>query len=415
MSIKIKYFLSAIALIISGVIITVFLISGSAKNSSPVVNADEVRAFLTAETKNPQLETINSRIKFFAEKVQKDNFGPVTTGMLAGAYSARFGISGDINDLVTSDSLWKMTGRKYNGTKTSVYQSLSMNSLARHEFKKSLDYAYNAYLIGEHKNISEGMIFDAYIETGNYEEARRLLNSQRNNTEFSYLIRASKYKEITGDIDSALIFMSLALDIAKSNPTRPGLITWTNNSLAAIYIKAENYGKAYELYLNSLKLDPNNYKALEGIAVIASVNDKNYALAEEILLDLSKRLLSPDPYLNMYKVAKLQGDNAKKKEYLDKFITISSDPKYGKMYNKYLAEISADEFSDFNKALNIAQSEISERPTPASYFLLAWIYSKQGDYTKAIDIIKNNVEDKTFDPEILAKIDRIYLNETKKM
>ena len=76
---------------------------------------------------------------------------------------------------------------------------------------------------------------------------------------------------------------------------------------------------------------------------------------------------------------------------------------------------SADEYGDFDKAINIAQSEISERPTPASYFLLAWIYSKQGDNRKAIEIIKNNVEDKTFDPEILAKIDRIYLNETKKM
>lgn len=412
---KLKYFLSLTVLLLIAIFNLFVITSCSKKSSGNVVKPEEVRAFLTTESVNPQLDKINSRIKFFQEKVQKDNFGTVTTGMLAGAYSGRFGITGNINDLVISDSLWEITNKKYNGTKASVYQSLSMNSLARHEFKKSLDYAFNAYEIGEHKSITEGMLFDANIETGNYEEAHKLLNSIKNNKEFSYLIRASKYKEITGDIDSSAIFMALALDIAKSNPTRPVLITWTNNSLAAIYMKMEEYEKAYELYTGTLKLDPNNYKALEGIASIASINDKNYGFSEEILLGIAEKLHSPDPYLNLYKIAKLGGNDAKKKEYLDKFIALSSNPKYGKMYNKYLAEILADEYGDFSKAEQIALNEISERPTPSSYFLLAWVYYKQGNNAKAIDIIKNKVEDKTYDPEILAKIDRIYLNETKKL
>ena len=60
-------------------------------------------------------------------------------------------------------------------------------------------------------------------------------------------------------------------------------------------------------------------------------------------------------------------------------------------------------------------SEIKERPTPAAYFLLAWAYYKGGDSGRSIDIIKKEVEGKTSDPDILAKIDKIFLEETKKM
>jgi tetratricopeptide (TPR) repeat protein len=394
---------------------SVIFFSCSKKSTETIVNAVEIRSILTAETGSSEIQHINRRINFFTEKVKKDNFGCVTTGMLGNAYSTRFSLTGDINDIITSDSLLNISNVKYNGTKASVFVSLSMNALVRHEFKRAVDYAYSAYNLGENKSISAGVLFDALVETGEYEAAKIRLNSLTDTKEVSYLIRASKYKELTGDMDSAIIFMQAALEESRTNPTRPGLICWANNSLAALYIKSKDYAHAYEHYINTLKLDRNNYKALEGIAVIASLNDGNYSLAEEILLHVSKKISSPDPYLNLYKLAKRQNDEVKKKDYLDKFMKLSSNPAYGKMYNRYLAEIYADEFRDFEKAKQIAESEINERPSPASYFLLAWVYFKSGDTGKAIDIIKNNVEDKTYDPEILTKIDRIYLDETKKM
>ena len=47
--------------------------------------------------------------------------------------------------------------------------------------------------------------------------------------------------------------------------------------------------------------------------------------------------------------------------------------------------------------------------------MLAWAYFQNGDTEKSIEIIKQNVEGKTTDPETLTKIDRIYLEQTKKM
>ena len=85
------------------------------------------------------------------------------------------------------------------------------------------------------------------------------------------------------------------------------------------------------------------------------------------------------------------------------------------MYNKYVVNIESEEFKNFDKAKEIAESEIAERPTAASYFMLAWAYFQSGDTEKSVQIIKQNVEGKITDPETLTKIDRIYLEQTKKM
>lgn len=393
----------------------------SGKSPQPIVNANEIKTFLaelnTVDMSNKHLENINNRIQFLNRKMEQDNSGPVTAGLLAGALSQRFEETGNISDIITADSLLLVANRKFNGSKTQILQSLSINALKRHEFKASLEYAYNAYILGEHKSISAGMLFDVYIETGNYLQAVNILNDIGGRDEYSYLIRASKLKQSKGDIDSSIIYMKMALETARKNTGSAAEynIKWTENNLAMLYFTNEDFETSYDVFMNSLNRDKNNYKALEGIAFIAAAHDKNFQLAEEILLYLSLKLQTPDPYLNLYKISKLAGNTETKKGYLDEFIKRTQNPQYGKMYNRYFAEIYAEEFRDFDKAKEIAFEEIAERPTPSSYYLLAWINSKQGDNKAAVDIIKNFVEGKTNDPTILIGIEKIYFEETKKM
>ena len=208
--------------------------------------------------------------------------------------------------------------------------------------------------------------------------------------------------------------MKSVYKIAK-NDNNISMICYSDNLIGVYSIEAGNMKQAYEVYLDALGSNPHYIAALEGIAAIALMNDKNAEIAKDIYESLSQTLASPDPYLNLYKIAKFNNDNAKKQEYLDRFYKMANDPKYGRMYNKYIINIDAEDFKNFDKAKEIAESEVQERPTPASYFLLAWAYFQNGENEKSIEIIKDKVEGKTSDPEILAKIDRIYLEQTKKM
>ena len=81
---------------------------------------------------------------------------------------------------------------------------------------------------------------------------------------------------------------------------------------------------------------------------------------------------------------------------------------YGGMYNKYNALLAADEFNKPLEALEIAQQEAKQRATPQSYDLLAWSYYAKGDLKKALDIIENEVANKTFEPEVLYHMAEIY-------
>ena len=78
------------------------------------------------------------------------------------------------------------------------------------------------------------------------------------------------------------------------------------------------------------------------------------------------------------------------------------------MYHKYLAILEAEDFNNAEAAVGIAREEITNRPTPQSYDLLAWGYYHQKKFKLALDIVKRHVEDQTFEPESYYHIGMIY-------
>ena len=92
----------------------------------------------------------------------------------------------------------------------------------------------------------------------------------------------------------------------------------------------------------------------------------------------------------------------------ERFITSVSDKRYGDMYNKYLFYIAIDKNKDFDRALQIAQREVKNRPTSQSYDLLAWAYHNMGKKDDALTIAKNHVENKSNEPDALYHLGAIY-------
>ena len=54
------------------------------------------------------------------------------------------------------------------------------------------------------------------------------------------------------------------------------------------------------------------------------------------------------------------------------------------------------------------QEEITNRPTPETYDLLAWNYYQKGDYKKSLMVAKEFVISKIFEPEVLYHLAEIY-------
>ena len=116
----------------------------------------------------------------------------------------------------------------------------------------------------------------------------------------------------------------------------------------------------------------------------------------------------PEAILMLAEIAEIEGNEIAKLDYLRKFISVVSQPRYQMMYNKYLSLLKAEEFDDVKSAIEIANEEIANRPTPQSHDLLAWAYFHDGQIEKALEVAKRNVEDQTFEPESLYHLGIIY-------
>jgi len=397
-------------------IITLFIFNGCSKQQGNIVKMNDIKSYLLVDNnkKSKDLENANTNINFWAKRLKDNPGNSFFQQTLAGWMDSRFRLTGNIDDLLTADTLLQAANKDAKEHDVSLLHGLSQNAISRHQFKLALEYARKAFTLTEARFTSAMLLADVLMETGSYDEAHSILIMFKDSSALPYLIRTSRFYQHEGNLDSAIIDMKAAYSIAEHDNNN-SMVCFADNLIGTYSIEAGNMQQAYDVFLDALKHNPNYIAAIEGIATIAIVNDKNTDIAKDIYESLSQSLSSPDPYLNLYKIAKYNNDEAKKQEYLKTFLAKATDARYGRMYNKYVVNIEAEEFKNFPKAKQIAESEIAERPTPSSYFMLAWAYFQNGDTEKSIEIIKQNVEGKTTDPETLTKIDRIYLEQTKKM
>ena len=118
----------------------------------------------------------------------------------------------------------------------------------------------------------------------------------------------------------------------------------------------------------------------------------------------------PESHLLLAEIASFEGNENEKLTQLRLFKSLVSPPSYKNMYHKYLALIEAEDLHNPDASIEIAKSEITNRPTPQSFDLLSWGLYHQGNYTQALEIATRNVEGQTFEPDAYYHLGMIYLS-----
>ncbi len=349
------------------------------------------------------LKNCNDEILFWNEK-NIVSTSDTYQSKIASAYAHRFAVTGKMQDVFTSDSLYKQV-LKADSNRVGAYQALAINCMTRHEFRQAKFYIYKALAIGDNKSPSLYSLFDINMELGDYAGAKHILSRFENKNAFSCLIREAKVDDQEGRLDVAIEKMERAFERIKDDPS---LSSWTLSNLGDMYGHAGRVEEAYRAYLSVLKKNPAHDFALKGIAWIALSHDHNTDLAKQIVSTLAKRKEMPDMHLLLSKIAEQENNILEKNNQLQLFTQKATLPKYGDMYNKYLALLEAEEFKNPTKTVEIATIEINNRPTPQSYDLLAWGYFQQGQVEKAVLVAQRYVEGKTFEPEAIYHLGVIY-------
>ena len=386
-------------------LILTILIWSCKDRTETVVNPRDYDDYLTFYT-NASSDASTEEIRFWLERLNQNSHDEVAVLKLAGLYSARFKISGEISDLEVSDSLYHSVLKTKPAGSVEIYHSLATNAVTQHRFQAAKEYVKKAIELNDKRAGSLMILVDVSLELGDYATARRTLQQFRNKNSFAYLIREAKLKDHEGDLEGAISSMERAYHRIEGNK---GLSQWALCNLADMYGHAGRISEAYQLYLETLKINPHDDYALKGIAWIAFSRDFNTTEAKRIINTLASRKKMPETNLLLAEIAAFENDGNEKLAQLKRFKSFVSQPAYKNMYHKYLATIEAEDFDNADESIAIAKMEIENRPTPQSFDLLAWGLYHQGNFSQALEIARQKVEGHTFEPEAYYHIGRIYL------
>jgi tetratricopeptide (TPR) repeat protein len=374
------------------------------ENITQVTNKKDYISYLSTDrTKN--YDNAVAERDFWSNKMSADTTGVGSLSPLAGAYNTIFDNTGDAENLYKAEKLYLKGIENSAHNKDGFTRSLARNYISQHRFKEAKEILEESYNGISNKRATEHLLFDVYMELGDYEEAYKMLERVKNNSDFNYLIRVAKWSDYKGDLDSAIRYLEQARQIADERKSTP-LMIWTYTNIGDYYGHAGRINDAYNEYLKALRLDPENAYAKKGIAWILYSAEKDTEAANQILDSVMVHHKAPDYYLLKAEMAAYNNNESESEKYTTKFLNAVENGNYGAMYNAYLIEIYADESPE--KALQLAQTEVSNRATPESYHLLALAQLKSQQPEQALETIEKYVKGKTSEPMALYHSALVY-------
>jgi len=314
-----------------------------------------------------QIALINeSDLEFWQNRVQRGPENFVNLSKYASALTSRFHMYGDISDLMLADSIMQKITSQYN--EPWMLLSLAGYKMMQHRFEEAKDYVDTVVEMKAEKYAAQMMLFDADFELGDEYHSDYILKRNYSPSDYAYNFRLSKFDHYKGAIDSAIAHMMKAASLATASPY---LKTAALSNAADLCIHNGEMKKAAALYERCIRFNSCDFHSIIGLGWIALVHDRNDSLAQKVFAFTAKNLKSPDPLLKLSQSYELS-DTATSKKYAQDFVTQASKPVYGNMYNKYLILVYTSVLNNPEKALVIAQKEMTNRRTPQTASWLAW-------------------------------------------
>jgi len=264
------------------------------------------------------------------------------------------------------------------------FEALAFKSsvqLSLHHFKEALETGKRAMTINANNGFIYGVLCDANVELGNYEEAVKMsdrMQSVRPGLE-SYS-RASYLREIYGDNNGAKVAMKMAYEAGLPGSEES---SWAGNALAHLYINTGDLKNAEDLS-NAILLQRPSYAfatdALGSIELARGNYDKAIALFDNAI----KVMPEFSFYENKAKAYESKGEFDKAKEIYNTVLTMLKEDAAAGHYAEMDMAMVYLKLKDLTNALKYAKIEYERRPDNIDVNnTMAWVHYHMGNYTDA--------------------------------
>src|SRR5580658_8891704 len=274
--------------------------------------------------------------------------------------------------------------------------------LGEHEYPAALEAAKSL-----NKRVPDdvevyGLLTDADVELGNYEDAEDsaqwMLNLRRGNR--PALKRAAHLRELFGDTEGAYELMDLAFQ--STPPTDTGERADILTQMAHFQLASGGNDAAEKLLQHALTDRPGYPAALESLAEVR-ISQKRY---EEAVVLLQQRYQAVPRAGNLYDLAEalqLAGHDAEAKQAFADFESKALLESSGKdNSNRKLVYYYVDQARQPAKALKAAQWEYAWRHDSYTLDAYAWALAANGEYEAANEQMQKALQVGIKDPKILS-------------
>ncbi|WP_299249438.1 hypothetical protein [uncultured Aquimarina sp.] len=373
---------------------------GCSTNENKITNWHEYSGFL--KSLKSQDTTIKTSVEiehnFWLTKMHKHPEQIPYLSRVAFTYTKLFKENGGVKNLVEAEGLLKIVNNKTHYKNVDFLRALAGIYMSKHQFKESLSMLQKADSLQKNKRSTNKMLFDVYMELGNFNAAKNKLDKLKYKEDFDFLVRIAKWVDHQGNLNDAIGYMKSASLLANKSKNKT-LICWAYSALAEYYGHQGKIQLSYDYYLKALKKDPSYLYALKGIAWITFSYDKDVKSAKKIIETIYQIRPTPDLLLLKAEFAKFQGELSEKKQFISEYQKLLQNKGYAGMYNRHDILLFANDPKKAHKAIQIALQEIKNRPSPSSYDLLAWAYFNNDQPVEALKTFKIYVANKPSTPE----------------
>lgn len=273
--------------------------------------------------------------------------------------------------------------------------------LSQHRFSEAKQIAETAKNINPDNAYVYGVLVDANVEMGKYEEAVKMSDRmQEIKPSLESYSRASYLREIYGDYPGAIEAMKMAVQagVPGSEPW-----CWSKKTLGYLYEQTKDWEKASLQYEDILSTRPSYAYALSGMARIEK-NKKNYPGALKLLEQASAIMPEFSFTEEAADIYSLQGETEKAKaEYAKVLAMLKEDEASGHLVSLEMCRIYT-KTGEYQLAIDEAMKEYKERPDNIDVnHALAWASYKIKDNEKAVQYLSTALKTGSKDPELLER------------
>jgi len=356
------------------------------------------RAFAPSWSSNEQV------ISSMEERLKEDPDNPKIAATLGQAYLQRARESGDPAYYSKSEILFTRALKREPASIDAMLGKASL-LMARHEFHNARDLAKKAIATDPDVVATYGILTDALVELGDYDEAIRTLDIMvRRKPNLSSYSRVSYIRELKGDIPGAIQAMKMAVESGAPNGENTA---WCMVQLGNLYLIDGQLNRAEEQYQQALLRFPDYAHATAGLARVANARGDLAGAVEHYKLALDRIPLA-EFAIGLGEVYERMGRSAEAKAQFDLVEAIQELYRAnGVSIDIELALFNADRGRNIPQALDLASNEWRSRKSVRVADVYAWVLYRAGRYEEAREMISQALRLGTRDPLILHHAEAI--------